>query len=147
MLNDANLDVAARAIVSGAFTHSGQACIGTERVVVQRGASNELINKIKSTAAKIKAGDISKDPDAQLGAVFNSDSAQNIINMVKEAVDTGAELLVGDLKHNGTFVQPHVVLGTKPGARLWDRESFGPGTLQIAALSPVMSLKHRSLQL
>lgn len=127
VLDDANLDAAARAIISGAFLHSGQACVGTERVIVQRGASQELIKKITALAATIKAGDDPSDPQVRLGSVFSADSAQNIISMVKEAVDSGAELLVGDLKINGAFVQPHIVLGTKPGNRLWDRESFGPG--------------------
>lgn len=132
VLNDANLDAAARGIISGAFVHSGQACIGTERVIVQRGASQQFIEKIKAIAAKTRAADQSKDPKAQLGYVFNAASAENIISMVKEAVDSGAELLVGDLKHDGALVQPHVVLGTKPGTRLWDRESFGPGKFAFA---------------
>ncbi|KAJ3525120.1 hypothetical protein NM688_g8453 [Phlebia brevispora] len=46
--------------------------------------------------------------------------------MIQEAVSEGAELLVGDMKADGAFVQPHIVLGAKPGQRMWDRESFGP---------------------
>ncbi|KAI0698465.1 aldehyde dehydrogenase [Cytidiella melzeri] len=126
VLDDANIDAAARCIVSGAFVGSGQGCIGTERVIVQRGASKELIERIKTVASTIRAADQSKDPNARLSCVFNSGSAQNIIDMITEAIDSGAELLVGDLKRDGAFVQPHVVLGTKPGNRLWDRESFGP---------------------
>ncbi|KAI0085420.1 aldehyde dehydrogenase [Irpex rosettiformis] len=126
VLNDANIDAAARGIISGAFVHSGQACIGTERVIVQRGASVQFIEKIKSLASKIKASDQSQDPRAQLGCVFSVGSAQNIISMVKEAIASGAELLHGDLKYDGPLVQPHIVLGAKPGTRLWDRESFGP---------------------
>ena len=127
VLNDANVDAAARGIISGAFVHSGQACIGTERVIVQRGAAQKLIEKIKALAVKVRAADQSVDPRAQLGLVFNPGSAQNIISMIKEAIASGAELLHGDLKYDGALVQPHVVLGAKPGTRLWDRESFGPG--------------------
>ena len=47
--------------------------------------------------------------------------------MVSEAVAEGAQLLNGDLKAEGAFVQPHVVVGAKPGQRLWDQETFGPG--------------------
>ncbi len=126
-MNDANLDAAARGSVSGAFVHSGQVCIGTERVIVQRDASQQFIEKVKAIAARTRAADQSKDPKAQLGYVFNSASAENIISMIKEAIDGGAELLHGDLKNDGALVQPHVVLGAKPGTRLWDRESFGPG--------------------
>lgn len=128
VLNDATLDAAARAIVSGAMTYSGQMCVSTERVIVQRQVSEELISKIKSYASKLKAEDPFKD-GTKIGCVFNQGAAKNIINMIQSAVNDGAELLLGDLKADGAFVQPHIVLGTKPGSTLWDRESFGPGEL------------------
>lgn len=124
MLNDADIDIAARAIVSGALVNSGQSCISTERVIVQKEVAASLVEKIKTTVAKIKAGE-----GADLGGLFTEASAENIISMVKEAVNSGAELLVGDLQRNGTYVQPHIILGAKPGDRLWDRETFGPGEL------------------
>ncbi|KAI0070610.1 aldehyde dehydrogenase [Panus rudis PR-1116 ss-1] len=127
VLNDAALDVAARGIIAGAFGHSGQTCVATERVIVQRQVSSQLIQNIVDIAKRLKSGDVFKpNPDAQLGPQFSEASAENIIGMVKEAVDGGAKLLVGDLKREGAFVQPHVVLDAKPGTRLWDRETFGP---------------------
>lgn len=102
-------------------------CISTERVIVQRGVSKRFIDLVKTIASKIKAVDQSKDANAKLGPVFSAASAANIISMVQEAVADGAELLVGDMKVDGAYVQPHVVLGARPGQRLWDRESFGPG--------------------
>ena len=126
ILKDANIEAAARAVVSGAMNHSGQMCISTERVIIQREVSQEFIERVKSIASKIKAGDTSKG-DAKLGPLFTAASAANVISMVSEAVAEGAELLVGDLKTDGAFVQPHIVLGAKPGQRLWDRETFGPG--------------------
>ncbi|PSR88857.1 hypothetical protein PHLCEN_2v5006 [Hermanssonia centrifuga] len=125
VLNGANVEAASRAIVSGAMNHSGQMCISTERVIVQRDIAQQLIDNVKAVTSKIKAGDQSKT-DAKLSCVFNPSSAANIISMIQEAVADGAELLVGDLKAQGAFVQPHIVLGAKPGQRLWDRESFGP---------------------
>ena len=101
-------------------------CIGTERVIVQRAVSDQLIARLKAIASRVKSGD-QNTTKARLGCVFSADAAQNIVSMVKEAVDGGAELLVGDLKADGAFVQPHIVLGAKPGQRMWDRESFGPG--------------------
>ena len=128
VLNDANLDAAAKAIIVGAFTHSGQICVGTERVIVQRGASDKLIALLKGAAAQMKAGDQSSGSSgAQLGCVFSAASATNIISMISEAVADGATLLAGDVKADGAVVQPPSVLGVKPGQRLWDRESFGQG--------------------
>lgn len=104
-------------------------CIGTERVIVQRGVSQQLVEQLKVVASKVKAGD-QDTTDAKIGCVFSAASAANIVSMVQEAVNDGAELILGDLKANGAFVQPHIVLGAKPGQRMWDRESFGPGKLE-----------------
>lgn len=121
-MNDASLEIAARAIVSGAMANSGQSCISTERVIVQKEVSQKLIDQIKAIASELRAGE-----GAKMSGLFTEASAENVISMVKEAVDAGAKLLVGDLKRAGTYVQPHVVLGAKSGDRLWERESFGPG--------------------
>ncbi|THH27728.1 hypothetical protein EUX98_g6451 [Antrodiella citrinella] len=121
VLDDANVPLAARAIVSGAIVNSGQSCLSTERVIVQKGVAAALIQHIKAVASEIKSGEGEK-----LGGLFTETSAETVIGMVRTAIESGAELIVGDLKRNGTFVQPHVVLGAKPGDLLWDRETFGP---------------------
>ena len=100
-------------------------CIATERVIVQRGVSEQFIEHVKAIAAKMKTGP--PGSDAKLSCQFTAAAALNIVSMISEAVADGAELLVGDLKADGAFVKPHIVLGAKPGQRLWDRESFGPG--------------------
>lgn len=135
VLNDAKIDVAARGIIAGALLHSGQLCLSTERVIVQREVSTKLIECLKAVASKLKAGDVNST-DARLGPLFNENAAKEVVSMIKEAVDGGAQLLLGDLKHVGAFVQPHIVLGTKPGTRLWDRESFGP-VITIAIVDTV----------
>ena len=48
------------------------------------------------------------------------------MQMVKEAEESGAKVLIGDKSRNGAVVQPHVLVDVKPGMRAWDRESFGP---------------------
>jgi acyl-CoA reductase-like NAD-dependent aldehyde dehydrogenase len=61
-----------------------------------------------------------------LGALFDERSAENVVNMLKEAKEAGADILLGDLKRDGAVVQPHVVTGVKPGMRIFENESFGP---------------------
>lgn len=60
MLNDANIEEAARAIVFGGFAHSGQVCMSTERVVVERGVSEELVSSVQRIAGALKAGRLSR---------------------------------------------------------------------------------------
>lgn len=107
------------------MVHCGQLCVATERVIVQKEIADELISRIKSIASNLKIGDPLKT-NAKLGPVFSAASAANIVGMIKDAVDAGAEMVVGDMKHEGAFIKPHVILGAKPGDRLWEQETFGP---------------------
>ncbi|TDL25347.1 aldehyde dehydrogenase [Rickenella mellea] len=126
VLDDANISNAARAITYGAMLHSGQICMSTERVIVQRNAAPALQSALVELCRKLKAGDHIADPSVQLSCLFSEGSAANVVAMVKEAKDAGAEVLLGDLERVGAVVQPHVLSGVKPGMRAWDRESFGP---------------------
>ncbi|KAI0821818.1 aldehyde dehydrogenase [Trametes gibbosa] len=126
VLDDADIPRAARAITSSALLNSGQICMSTERVIVQKGAADTLVAHLSALFKQVKAGDPRADPSAMIGALFTERSAENVLGMIKEAVDGGAEVLVGDLAREGAVVQPHIVAGVKPGMRLWERESFGP---------------------
>ncbi|KII91291.1 hypothetical protein PLICRDRAFT_173167 [Plicaturopsis crispa FD-325 SS-3] len=126
VLNDADIDEAARAISFGAMLHSGQVCMSTERVIVQKGAAQALKDTVASYCKTLKAGDPTTDSTAKLGALFTEGSAENVIKLVKEAKEAGADVFLGDFKREGSVVQPHLISGVKPGMRAWDQESFGP---------------------
>ncbi|KAI0653168.1 aldehyde dehydrogenase [Cubamyces menziesii] len=126
VLDDADIPRAARAITSSALLHSGQICMSTERVIVQRGAAEELLKNLSELFTRIKAGDPDADRAAHIGAMFEPGSTDNAISMLKDAITSGAKLLVGDLKKQGAIMQPHLLVNAKPGMRLWDKETFAP---------------------
>ncbi|KAI0642107.1 aldehyde dehydrogenase [Trametes meyenii] len=133
VLDDADIPRAARAITSSALLHSGQICMSTERVIVQRAVADVLLRHLQGLFSRIKAGDPHADPSAHIGAVFNQGSAENAINMIKDAVKDGAKVLVGDLTRQGAILQPHLVVDAKPGMRIWDRETFAPVVILAVA--------------
>jgi len=126
VLNDANISEAAKGLVFGALANSGQICMSTERVIVQSGVAEELISEIKILCEAIKVGDTSVDKSCPVGALFLESSADNIINMIKEAQADGAEVISGGVNREKSLLVPHLIRKVKPGMRLWDRESFGP---------------------
>ncbi|KAI0766681.1 aldehyde dehydrogenase [Trametes elegans] len=126
VLDDADVPRAARAIASSALLYSGQICMSTERVIVQRGAADALTKELVSIFSRIKAGDPNLDRAAHIGAMIAQRSAENAVNMLQDALDKGAKLLVGDLQRQGAILQPHLVADVKPGMRLWDNETFAP---------------------
>ncbi|KAF8962311.1 Aldehyde/histidinol dehydrogenase [Flammula alnicola] len=126
VLDDANVAEAAKGIAFGAMAHSGQICMSTERVIVQRGIAEQLMSEIKELCGSLKVGDVANDHSVSLGALFTESSADNIVGMIKEAQASGAELILGDTARQRSLLVPHMLKGVKPGMRVWDRESFGP---------------------
>ncbi|KAJ7577558.1 Aldehyde/histidinol dehydrogenase [Mycena floridula] len=122
VLNDADVNQAAKCIVAGGMLFSGQICMSTERVIVQRGVAESFIEMAKSLCQTLKAG----DENAQLGSLFSEGSAKNVLSMIEDALSQGAEVIVGDVEKENAVVQPHILKGVKPGMRLWEEESFGP---------------------
>ncbi|EED85322.1 predicted protein [Postia placenta Mad-698-R] len=122
VLEDADIERAARAITSSTLVHSGQICMSTERVIVQRKVAPQLREALVKRFSQYRSG----GPGEDLSAQFAEGSAENIVSMLQEAKDNGATFLVGDGTRAGANVHPHLVSGVKPGMRLWECESFGP---------------------
>ena len=53
---DANLELAAKQIVSGAYSYSGQRCTAIKRVLVHRSVADELVSLIQSEVEKLSVG-------------------------------------------------------------------------------------------
>lgn len=129
VLDDANIDEAVEAVVFGALSYSGQVCMSTERVLLHRSISEEFKEKLLAKIATVKTGNHLEDPGVSLSGLFTPASAQRVIDLVKSAVQGGAELLAGDLGITGpnkTVVKPHVLDGVKGDMDIAKKESFGP---------------------
>lgn len=122
-MNDADIVEAAKGIVSGAMLFSGQVCMATERVIVQKEIADAFVSDVCKLCETLKAGDPSS---SALGPLFSEDSAENVMNMIQEARKEGAEVVVGDLQRQASLIQPHVLTRVTPEMRLWKDESFGP---------------------
>jgi acyl-CoA reductase-like NAD-dependent aldehyde dehydrogenase len=134
VLADADIEQASRSIVFGALLFSGQICMSTERVIVQRPVLEPLVAAIKRHIDTLIVG----DPEhAHLSSLFTDRSADNIIAMLREAKEAGAEVLLGDLEKAGpALLRPHILTGVKTETRLWQRETFGP-VLVVAVVDTV----------
>ena len=107
--------------------------MSTERVIIQRAVAAVLIEELTALFRKGKAGDPETEPSANLGPLFTEAAAENVLAIIQEAAAQGAKVILGDLTRKGAFVQPHIVANARPGMRLWERESFGPGTHPFAS--------------
>ncbi|KAJ5236505.1 hypothetical protein N7489_006596 [Penicillium chrysogenum] len=123
VLDDANLDKAAMNCAIGSFMHSGQICMSTERIIVQRSIADEFRQKLAETAEKL----FGKDAPALF--LVNAAGVAKNKKLVTDAVSRGATLLFGDANASesvNTGMRPIVVEGVTKEMDMYATESFGP---------------------
>ena len=132
VLEDADLKDAARDIVNGAFSYSGQRCTAVKRVLVQEEVADELVGYIKERVQKLKVGDPRKK-DTVIVPLISDEAADFVCDLIEDALDKGAQLLVGN-KRDKNLIYPTLIDYIKEDMRLAWEEPFGP-------VLPIMRVK------
>jgi len=122
---DADLDAAARGSVWGVFSNSGQACVATTRLLVERSVADALVQRIVDLARALRVGD-PQDPEVDLGPLASERQFERV-NGYLQLARTEAKAVVGGGSHGpGYFVDPTVLVDVDPSGRLAQEEIFGP---------------------
>jgi acyl-CoA reductase-like NAD-dependent aldehyde dehydrogenase len=132
VLEDANLDLAARAAVWGAFCNSGQSCSSVERLYVHASVANDLTSLIVALTEELEqnSGDIQS---ASISAMSSERQIKIVEEHVEEFRASGAKIETGgrrDPKLGGLFYKPTVITRVSHEMRPMREETFGP-TLPI----------------
>ncbi|TMB88656.1 MAG: aldehyde dehydrogenase [Chloroflexi bacterium] len=131
VLDDADLEAAARAISVGRFFNCGQACLAVKRLYIQEGVYDALMEKLVARAAKLKPGN-GLDKDSRMGPMHTETQRAEVEAQVKDALSKGARAVFGggrpdgDEYERGWFIQPAILENVPDGARMWKEEVFGP---------------------
>jgi benzaldehyde dehydrogenase (NAD) len=134
VLRDADLDEASAAANFGGFMHSGQICMSTERVIVEREVADDFGQRLASRASNLVVGD-PRDESTQLGPVINRAALERIKALVDDAVGKGARVLTGNTV-DGPCMAPTVLANVTPEMRLYYEESFGPVVVVVPVDGP-----------
>jgi acyl-CoA reductase-like NAD-dependent aldehyde dehydrogenase len=124
VLADADLDAAAAAASFGAFMNSGQICMSTERVVVDRSVADAFGARLAERASALVTGD-PRDQGTMIGPVVTEASRERLLELIEDARAKGAAVLAGGTA-DGNLVQPTVLAGVSQDMRIYREESFGP---------------------
>ena len=92
---DADLDLAAKAIVASRVINSGQVCNCAERIYVQREVKEAFTEKLVELMKKVRFGDPLADESLDMGPMVNFQGQQHAQKMVDEAIKAGGKLLLG----------------------------------------------------
>jgi acyl-CoA reductase-like NAD-dependent aldehyde dehydrogenase len=124
VLADADIGYAVNAASFGTFMHQGQICMSVGRIIVEKAIAEEFAAKLAEKAASLPAGDPT-DPATVIGPLINDDQVAKVDNYVKDAVSSGAELLVGGT-FEGRVYTATVLSNVTRAMRAWQEEIFGP---------------------
>ena len=123
VLPDADLDFAAKNIVSGAYSYAGQRCTAVKRILVDDNTAEMLIPKLLTQIAELKTGDPREN--ATIVPLINTKAVDFVMGLLEDAVAKGAKVLIGG-KRQGNVIQPTLVDHVTADMRLAWEEPFGP---------------------
>jgi acyl-CoA reductase-like NAD-dependent aldehyde dehydrogenase len=124
---DANLERASRAAASGIFFNAGQVCSAGSRVLVERSAYDEVVQRLAERARSIKVGDPT-DPKTTMGPVISAGQMKTVLDYIKIGKEEGASIVTGGSRigDQGYFVEPTVFANVEHEMRISQEEIFGP---------------------
>ena len=127
VLDDADIDHAAEGIVWSGMFNAGQTCASVERVFVQRRVAEQLVTAMKRVIVDHVQGSDGAAGQA-LAAITTPAQLATVDSQVREAIEGGAQVVVGGYRLNGggMFYAPTILTGVTPDMRICREETFGP---------------------
>lgn len=124
VLEDADLDLALRAVLFGAVGTTGQRCTSTRRLLLDRKIAGHFVNQLMGAYAKIAIGN-PMEADTLMGPLVNANAVTNMMRSLEAVRAGGGQVLYGGNALGGNFVQPTVVRA-HPEMEMLKEELFAP---------------------
>lgn len=133
---DADLDIAVAATISGSFSGAGQKCTASSRLIVDRRIHDAYVDKLITQLKTLKIGH-ALTPGVFMGPVIDGRQLQSNLDWIAKACEEGAELAYGgkrlSLEHDGFYMMPTVLTRTSNHFAVNQEEVFAPLAAVIAA--------------
>src|SRR6185369_14941225 len=110
VMDDADLDLAIRAIVFAAVGTAGQRCTSTRRLILQKGIAAPMIERLVRAYGSVRIGD-PLEPGTLMGPLIDKGAVTDMMNALAAAKSEGGQILCGGaaLNRPGFFVEPTLV--------------------------------------
>jgi succinate-semialdehyde dehydrogenase/glutarate-semialdehyde dehydrogenase len=134
LLEDADLEIAVAACVSGRLLNTGQSCIAAKRFIVPESLQAEFERRCRIEMESKVVGD-PMDEATDVGPLARLEFREELHRQVRESLDAGARLLLGGKlpEGPGAFYPPTLLTDVREGMPAYAEELFGP----VAAILPV----------
>lgn len=129
ILDDMDLDEAARTLAAAECRISGQVCSSLTRIVVSRRRHDDLVDALAHHFAATRVGD-PFDPLTEMGPLASSQQRDRVEAMIALGVSEGARLASGGGRPKGLdvgyYVEPTVFADVHNSSTIAQNEIFGP---------------------
>ncbi|HWX87204.1 MAG TPA: NAD-dependent succinate-semialdehyde dehydrogenase [Solirubrobacteraceae bacterium] len=127
VFEDADLDAAVEGALVAKLRNVGEACTAANRFHVHETIAGEFARRMAERMESLKTGR-GTEPGVDLGPLIDDRQRGIVEELVRDALDNGAELLCGGerVPGPGYFYKPTVLAGVPAGARVLREEVFGP---------------------
>ena len=129
---DCDFDAAVAGIARATFLNTGQICLGTERVYVERPIFDRFVTALKTKAEAMRPGHPS-DKTTSIGPLISLEHREKVLRYYRRALEDGATLVCGggvpdmpDSLSGGAWIQPTIWTGLPETSAVVREEIFGP---------------------
>jgi succinate-semialdehyde dehydrogenase/glutarate-semialdehyde dehydrogenase len=132
---DADMAKAVNGAMIGRYWNAGQACLAVKRLYVFADIYDEFVETLTGKVARYEPGDClsrAEKPNIRMGPLHTASQRQEVLDQIADAVDKGAELLVGgDIPEaegleNGYYLNPALLVNVSEDSKMVTEEVFGP---------------------
>ena len=128
VFEDADLGLAADALVASKFRNSGQTCVCANRIYIQDAVAGPFLDLVKQRmGSRLVVGNGMRGRTTQ-GPLISADAVSRVEKLVADAVAKGARLEIGSgvAEPGSLFVEPMLLTGVERGMAIAEEEIFGP---------------------
>ncbi len=133
IFDDADIDVAAKAMAGAKYRNAGQVCVSPTRFLVQEKVYNSFVEKFVAAAKNLKVGD-GLQSGITMGSLANPRRSRAMAVAVEDAQKHGGKMRTGGhrIGEKGNFFEPTVITELSNSAKAMNEEPFGP----VAIINP-----------
>ncbi|MEV4127199.1 CoA-acylating methylmalonate-semialdehyde dehydrogenase [Nocardia sp. NPDC049707] len=130
VLPDADLDVAADAMVNAGFGSAGERCMAISVLVAVGAIADDLVERIARRARELKVGDGTRDAD--MGPLITRAHRDRVASYIDAGIEAGATVVLDgrtvqpDGEADGFWLGPTVIDRVRPEMSVYTDEIFGP---------------------
>ena len=125
VFDDADVEGAVAGAVQAKFRNAGQTCVCANRLYVQSGIYDRFVDRLGAAIADLRVGD-GREEGVEIGPLINDAAVEKVERIVADAVDKGAEVVVGGRRGGRRTYRPTLLTGASAEMDISREEIFGP---------------------